>query len=142
MTQLHAENFRAPPESPPEVHEDMPEPPRSGPGNAFDVRLNLRSKKVGGGSLILELNSEVLCSNSEVFAGLVAKHRKGSSPGESSSSVCRIEVPDVVNLGVFRETIELMFEDDIAKSLRKIGVYRCIDILEVRLFAVAFSNLR
>ncbi|KAK4791790.1 hypothetical protein SAY86_032203 [Trapa natans] len=131
MTQLHAESFRAPPESLQEVLEDEPEQPIPGPVNAFNVRLNLRSKKVGGGSLVLELSSEVLCSNSEVFAGLVAKYMKGSSPGGSSSSVCRIEVPDVENLGVFRETVELMFEDDIAKSLMKMGVYRCIGVLEV-----------
>ncbi|PKI42250.1 BTB/POZ domain-containing protein At2g13690-like [Punica granatum] len=131
MTQLHAESFRDLPESPPAVPEDLPEPASLGPNKGFDVRLNLRSKKAGGGSLVLELSSEVLCSNSEVFAGLVAKYKKGSSGRESSSSVCRIEVPDVENLGVFRETIELMFEDDIAKSLMKIGVYRCIDVLEV-----------
>jgi hypothetical protein len=34
-------------------------------------------------------------------------------------------------LGVFRDTIELMFEEDIAKRLLKIGAYRAIGILEV-----------
>ena len=43
----------------------------------------------------------------------------------------KIEVPEVENLGVFRETIELMFKDDMTKRLTKIGVYRSIDILEV-----------
>ncbi|KAK6922823.1 hypothetical protein RJ641_011127 [Dillenia turbinata] len=89
----------------------------------FDVRLCLRGKN--GGSLVLELSSEVLSANSSVFADLIANWRKGSS------QICRIEVPDVENLGIFRETIELMFEDDITKRLLNIGVYRTIYILEV-----------
>ncbi|XP_021274859.1 BTB/POZ domain-containing protein At2g13690 [Herrania umbratica] len=90
-------------------------------GGVYDVRLNLKGKH--GGVLVLELNSGVLASNSEVFAGLVA--------GSLGRKMCRIEVPEVENLGVFRETIELMFEENIAKKLVKIGVYRAIDILEV-----------
>ncbi|KAF2284428.1 hypothetical protein GH714_021757 [Hevea brasiliensis] len=103
-------------------------------GGMFDVRLNLRGKK--GGSLVLETSSEVLFANSEVFAGLILEYRKGLGPtGDSkisndSSKMCRIEVSDVENLGVFRDTIELMFEDNITKRLLKIGVYRAIDILE------------
>ncbi|KAL3626850.1 hypothetical protein CASFOL_029255 [Castilleja foliolosa] len=89
----------------------------------FDVRLTLKGNN--GGSLILELGSEVLTTNSVVFADLVADYRK------NSSSLCRIEVPDVENLNVFRETFELMFEEDISKKLLKIGVFRAIDILEV-----------
>ncbi|XWS44728.1 hypothetical protein CRYUN_Cryun15aG0072400 [Craigia yunnanensis] len=92
-----------------------------GRGVAYDVRLNLKGKN--GGVLALELNSGVLGSNSEVFAGLIA--------GSLGKKMCRIEVPEVENLGVFRETIELMFEEDITKRLVKIGVYRAIDILEV-----------
>lgn len=95
--------------------------------------------------MVLELNSEILCTNSELFAGLVARYKKGfSGPGGDggpSLSVCRIEVPDVENLGIFRETIELMFEDDIAKKLLKIGVYRCIDILEVSISSIQFQRL-
>lgn len=140
MAQLHAESFRAAAESAAAVPKDLPEQPSSGLGNAFDMRLNLRSKKAGEASLVLELNSRVLCSNSEVFADLVAKYRKGSSTGASNPSLCRIEVPDLENVGVFRETIELMFEDDITKSLMKIGVDRCIDILEVSLFTFPFSK--
>ena len=52
--------------------------------------------------------------------------------------MCRIEVPKVENLGFFRETIELMFEEDIAKRLIKIGVYIAIDILEVNLIFFCF----
>ncbi|XP_022750941.1 BTB/POZ domain-containing protein At2g13690-like [Durio zibethinus] len=89
---------------------------------AYDVRLNLKGKN--GGFLVLELNSGVLASNSEVFAGLIVA-------GSLGKRMCRIEVPEVENLGVFRETLELMFEEDIAKRLVKIGVYRAIDILEV-----------
>lgn len=81
----------------------------------------------------MELNSEVLSSNSELFAGLITQYRKGAvGSGSSGSKMCRIEVPDVENLSVFREAIELMFEDDdITKRLFRIGVYRVIDVLEV-----------
>ncbi|GFY91281.1 PRLI-interacting factor [Actinidia rufa] len=96
-------------------------------GILFDVRLILKGK--GGGSLVLELNSEVLSASSSVFAGLISDYQ--SRWTGSGSNLCRIEVPEVENLNVFRETIELMFEDDIAKRLLKIGVYRCIDVLEV-----------
>ncbi|XP_073280689.1 BTB/POZ domain-containing protein At2g13690-like [Primulina huaijiensis] len=89
----------------------------------FDVRLNLKGKN--GGSLILELGSEVLVANSPVFADLISDYRK------NQSGLCRIEVPDVENLNVFRETIGLMFEDDIQKKLLDVGVFRAIHILEV-----------
>ncbi|KAL2521298.1 BTB/POZ domain-containing protein [Forsythia ovata] len=89
----------------------------------FDVRLNLKGKN--GVSLILELSSEVLIENSLIFADLITDYRK------NLSGLCRIEVPDVENLNVFRETIELMFDEDIEKKLLKIGVFRAIDILEV-----------
>jgi hypothetical protein len=88
---------------------------------------------------VLELNSEVLIANSEVFAGSICEYRKklgskcisNEDGGNLSRKICRIEVPDVENLGVFRDTIELMFEEDIAKRLLKIGAYRAIGILEV-----------
>lgn len=89
----------------------------------FDVRLNLKGKN--GSGLVLELSSEVLSTNSSVFADLIADYRK------NSRGLCRIEVPDVENLGVFRDTIELMFEDDIPRKLLRIGAYRAIDVLEV-----------
>ena len=109
----------------------------------FDVRLKLRGKN--GGGLVLELNSEVLIANSEVFAGLICEYRKnlgskcdGDRGGNLSRKMCRIEVPDVENLGIFRETIELMFEEDIAKRLLKVGAYRAIDILEVSFLLSVF----
>ncbi|KAK2980395.1 hypothetical protein RJ640_014568 [Escallonia rubra] len=95
----------------------------------FDVRLNLKGKN--GGSVVLELNSEVLSASSEVFAALITDFRNGLSG--AAPNLCRIEVPEVQNFSAFRETIELMFEDDIPRQLLKIGVYRSIDILEVTL---------
>ena len=88
--------------------------------------------------MVLEVNSGVLCATSEVFAGLIEDYKKGSSSG--SNKMCRIEVPEVDNLGVFRETIELMFENDdgVTKRLLNIGVFRSIDVLEVRWFPLYF----
>lgn len=124
--ELRSQSFRAPDER----FRAEPEGLSGSAGNVFDVRLNLRGKR--GGGLVLELNSEVLCTNSELFAGLIEEYRRGSvSSGSSGSKMCRIEVPEVENLAVFRETIELMFEDDITKRLLKIGAYRAINILEV-----------
>ncbi|XP_042492175.1 BTB/POZ domain-containing protein At2g13690-like [Macadamia integrifolia] len=94
----------------------------------FDLRLNLKGKN--GSCLVLELDSEVLSANSSLFAELVSDFRKGSG-GNSATSLCRIEVPDVANLGIFQQAIELMFEEDITRRLIKIGVSRSIDILEV-----------
>jgi hypothetical protein len=124
-----SQSFRAPPETLSRTTTDKE--------GVFDVRLNLRGKS--GGCLVLELNSQVLSASSEVFASLIIEFKTNSRSFSSSSSycgskMCRIEVPEVENLGVFRETIELMFEDDIPKRLLKIGVYRCIDILEVCAF--------
>ena len=112
-----------------------PEPPlpRS-PGPVAgdrDVRMSLRGKN--GGCMVLEVNSGVLCANSEVFAGLIEDYKKGVASWSGSNKMCRIEVPEVENLGVFRETIELMFEADdcLTKRLLNVGVFRCIDVLEV-----------
>ncbi|KAL8110567.1 BTB/POZ domain-containing protein At2g13690 [Apium graveolens] len=93
----------------------------------FDVRLSLKGRN--GGSVVLELSSEVLSGSSCVFADLIAKYRAGCEGG--GGSFCRIEVPEVENLSVFQMTIELMFEEDLIKRLMKIGVYRAIDVLEV-----------
>lgn len=83
--------------------------------------------------MVLEVNSGVLCANSEVFAGLIEDYKKGVASWSGSNKMCRIEVPEVENLGVFRETIELMFEADdcLTKRLLNVGVFRCIDVLEV-----------
>ncbi|KAJ4952368.1 hypothetical protein NE237_029200 [Protea cynaroides] len=94
----------------------------------FDLRLSLKGKN--GACLVLELDSEVLSANSPVFAELISECRKVSG-GSSAASLCRIEVPDVANLGIFQQAIELMFEEDITRRLIKVGVSRSIDILEV-----------
>ncbi|KAE8690075.1 BTB/POZ domain-containing protein [Hibiscus syriacus] len=116
-----SQSFRAKIESPDTNSSLDPSGVEEVGGEAYDVRLNLKRKN--GGVMVLELKSAVLASNSEFFAGLIA--------GSSGRKMCRIEVPEVENLGVFKETIELMFEEDIAKRLVKIGVSRAIDILEV-----------
>ncbi|KAL3524614.1 hypothetical protein ACH5RR_012986 [Cinchona calisaya] len=92
----------------------------------LDLRLNLKGRN-GGGSLILELSSAVLAANSAMFARLIADYWRDSN----SNGLYRIEVLDVDNLALFRETIELMFDEDIPKKLLKIGAYHAIDILEV-----------
>lgn len=83
--------------------------------------------------MVLEVNSGVLCANSQVFAGLIENYKKGFACSSGSNKMCRIEVPEVENLGVFRETIELMFENDhaLTKRLLNVGVFRSIDVLEV-----------
>lgn len=107
------------------------------------MRLNLKGKS--GGCLVLETNSAALCANSAVFAGLIEEFNNNNAAATNNNNnnckrnggflekrnVCRIEVPEVENLGVFKQTIELMFEDNITKKLLKIGAHRCIDILEV-----------
>ncbi|TKY73836.1 BTB/POZ domain-containing protein [Spatholobus suberectus] len=117
----------AAPEPPPEPRARSPAPV---PGDR-DVRMSLRGKN--GGCMVLEVNSVVLCANSEVFAGLIGDYKKGVESSSGSNKMCRIEVPEVDNLGVFRETIELMFEneDGVTKRLLNIGVFRSIDVLEV-----------
>lgn len=134
IVQPRVESFRAPKEKyrdPPASFSCSGSIARCDKKDMFDVRLNLRGKN--GGCMVLELNSEALCANSEVFSELIVKHKKdlASNGSPSRAKMCRIEVPEVDNLGVFRETIELMFEDDISKRLSRIGVYRAIDILEV-----------
>ncbi|KOM56670.1 hypothetical protein LR48_Vigan10g256200, partial [Vigna angularis] len=106
-----------------------------------DVRMSLRGKN--GGCMILEVNFEVLCVNSEVFAGLIEDYKKGVASWSGSNKLCRIEVLEVENLGVFRETIELMFENDdcLSKRLLNIGVFGCIDVLEVHI-SLYFSIYR
>lgn len=121
LPRSRSQSFRAKIESPDTQSSLDPSRVEGEIGGAYDVRLNLKRKN--GGVMVLELSSSVLASNSEVFAGLIA--------GSAGKKMYRIEVPEVENLGVFKETIELMFEEDIAKRLVKIGVNRAIDILEV-----------
>lgn len=93
----------------------------------LDLRLALKGKN--GRCLVLELDIEVLCRNSKFFKDLVLDSRKKV---EDSFVGCRkIEVANIADLGLFRETIELMFEKDIIKLLMKMGASRTIDVLEV-----------
>ncbi|KAL2342920.1 hypothetical protein Fmac_004205 [Flemingia macrophylla] len=98
----------------------VPSPPQEAE-SAADVRLKLRGRD--GGSVVMEVDSEVLGANSEVFAGLIADCKRG---GDGATM-------EVENLGVFTDTIQLMFEDEdrITKNLLNFGVYRSIHILEV-----------
>lgn len=92
-----------------------------------DVDLRLDVKGKDGKVLRLELDSEVVRSNSAVLAEKIGETRWRSGPDHR----CSIEVGDVDNLEAFKETIELMHEKDVLKRLMKIGVSRSIDILEV-----------
>lgn len=84
--------------------------------------------------MVVEVDAAVLEANSEVFAGLIADCKRGSGGATM----------EVENLGVFRDTIELMFEDDdcITKRLINIGVYRSIQILEVSAGIVFTKGIR
>ncbi|CAL0330034.1 unnamed protein product [Lupinus luteus] len=138
LDSARSNSFRAPTQilrPPPPASMPVPESLGSQFKEGFDVRLNLRGKK--GGIMVLELSSLVLSANSEVFAGLIGDYRKGlglEDERDETNKMCRMEVPDVENLGVFKDTIELMFEDNdhsVTKRLKNIGVFRSIDILEV-----------
>lgn len=120
LPNLRSERFRAP-----KIERTV-----SDSGSGYDARVSLKGRN--GGVLVLELSSEVLSANSNVFAALIAE--------KSSALTCRMEVSDVENLGVFKETVELMFEESngIIKKLMKMGVYRAIDVLEVWKIALPF----
>lgn len=129
---LRSESFRAPKV---EANSGSCSVPVSGV-ECYDARLSLKGRN--GGVLVLELSSEVLAANSDVFSALIEE--KSSSLGLTKT--CRIEVSDVENLGVFRETVELMFEESngIIKKFMKMGVYRAIDVLEVWKFSSFFFH--
>ncbi|KAG9457282.1 hypothetical protein H6P81_001790 [Aristolochia fimbriata] len=97
--------------------------------DSLDVRLDLRSKN--GKRLVLELDSQVLRRNSSHFAAKFGETR--------STPIYSIEVVDVVDLDVFRLTIELMYEKDIVRKLMELGVTRSIGILEVS-STIKFEN--
>ncbi|RID52938.1 hypothetical protein BRARA_G00368, partial [Brassica rapa] len=84
-----------------------------------------------GGVLVLELSSEVLSANSDVFAGLIAE----KSPGLT----CRMEISDVENLGVFKETVELMFEEE-ERLRRVLALYNLDDAATEEILARFNSN--
>lgn len=104
---------------------------------SLDLRLALKGKS--GRTLVLELDVEVLCGNSKFFKDLVLDSRK--KVDDSFTGCKKIEVANIADLGLFRETIELMFEKDIVKLLMKMGVSRTIDVLEVTFFAFYYSGL-
>ncbi|KAF6170500.1 hypothetical protein GIB67_031908 [Kingdonia uniflora] len=102
-------------------------------GGVYDVRLSLKGKN-GVECLVLELDSEVLSASSRVFANLIEDCRRMNveeGGGGGGGGLCRIEVPEVENLSVFHETIELMYEEDVMKRVLKMGVSRSIDVVEV-----------
>ncbi|KAL9234936.1 hypothetical protein vseg_009748 [Gypsophila vaccaria] len=96
----------------------------------YDVRLSLKGKNGGAECVVLEMNSRVLKDNSVVFGDLIGDYDKGL---KKRGGFWRIEVPEVDDLGVFRDALELMFVDDVdfSRNLVKFGAYRVIDILEV-----------
>lgn len=100
------------------------------PGGPAAVRLDVRG--VDGGRLLLELDSGVLRRHSAVLA-----EKMGKDDGV-------VEVPEVRDLGLFKETLELMYENDVVdvlKRLRKVGTARSIGILQVDLDHKLLSSL-
>ncbi|KAM0940586.1 putative BTB/POZ domain-containing protein [Dioscorea sansibarensis] len=109
-----------------------PEPPSpvarvSTTERGLDLRLSLKGKD--GKVLVLELDSRVLCESSSFFAAMVLEARRKVS--DMSTDCRKIEVGGVEDLGVFKETIELMYEKDAMRWLMNAGVSRVIGILEV-----------
>uniref|UniRef100_A0A1D1XXA5 BTB/POZ domain-containing protein At2g13690 n=1 Tax=Anthurium amnicola TaxID=1678845 RepID=A0A1D1XXA5_9ARAE len=94
---------------------------------SMDLRLSLKGKD--GKCLVLELDSEVLCHGSSFFAAMVLDARRKAS--DASAECRKIEVAEIEDLSVFKDTVELMYEKDTMKCLVKSGVSRSIDILEV-----------
>ncbi|CAA6660365.1 unnamed protein product [Spirodela intermedia] len=92
-----------------------------------DLTLTLKGKN--GKSLVLKLDAEVLCQSSKFFAAMVLDDRRKAS-GTSQGSR-KIEIAEIEDLSVFKDTVELMYEKDAIKGLLKAGVSRSIDILEV-----------
>lgn len=98
-----------------------------GKERSMDLRLSL--KGMDGKCFVLELDSGLLCRDSQFFAAMVSDARRKAS--DAAAECRKIEVAEIEDLSVFKDTIELMYEKDIMKSLVKAGVHRCIDILEV-----------
>ncbi|XP_020107371.1 BTB/POZ domain-containing protein At2g13690-like [Ananas comosus] len=100
-----------------------------------DVKMRLMGRD--GDCLVLELDAQVLCKHSSVFARMVAGSRKKVSDGEAHSPM--IEVSGLRDFRVFKDTIELMYEKDAMKWLMNAGVSRAIEILEVS-FSIMFDR--
>uniref|UniRef100_A0A1D1XUD2 BTB/POZ domain-containing protein At2g13690 n=1 Tax=Anthurium amnicola TaxID=1678845 RepID=A0A1D1XUD2_9ARAE len=94
---------------------------------SMDLRLVLKGKD--GKCLVLAMDSSVLCQSSTFFAGMVLEaRRKASGP---SVECQKIDVAEIEDLSVLKDTIELMYEKDAMRWLKKAGVHRTIGILEV-----------
>ncbi|KAG0486960.1 hypothetical protein HPP92_009055 [Vanilla planifolia] len=93
----------------------------------FDLMLKVTDGL--GRSLVMEMDSEILCANSSYLAGMVLRSRRKVS--DALKDVWEVEVEGVDNLRVFRETIEMMYERDDMNWLVNAGVSRAIDVLEV-----------
>ncbi|KAL0917750.1 hypothetical protein M5K25_012836 [Dendrobium thyrsiflorum] len=93
----------------------------------LDLRFKVTCRD--GRSLMMEMDSGVLCANSSYFAGMVLRSRRKVS--DTLKDCWEIEVEGVEDLDVFRDTIEMMYDRDEMKWLMKAGVSRAIDVLEV-----------
>ncbi|KAJ0234812.1 hypothetical protein HA466_0269500 [Hirschfeldia incana] len=118
---------------------------RSVSDSGYDAKVSVKGRN--GGVLVLELSSDVLSANSDLFAALIADNNNNNN--NKSSSAALMEVSGVENLVVFKETVLLMFEESdngIIKKLMQMGVYRAIDVLEVaagiKFSRAVFSCLR
>ncbi|XP_072978397.1 BTB/POZ domain-containing protein At2g13690-like [Typha angustifolia] len=90
--------------------------------------LRVRLKGNDGSCLVLEMDWDVLCENSSVFAGMV------------DVVDCReIEVVGLEDFDAFKDAIELMCEKDEMRWLMAAGVARAIKILEV-CFLIMFDR--
>lgn len=88
-----------------------------------DDRLDLKMRVRGrdGKEMVMEMESRVLIENSLHFKEIVVRKKEGEV----------LEVDDVEDLIVFKETIEMMYEVDLLEWLMKAGVSKSIDVLEV-----------
>ncbi|KAL5209030.1 hypothetical protein ABZP36_004653 [Zizania latifolia] len=92
-------------------------------GLGLDLKLCLRGRD--GRSVVMELDSTVLCQSSAFFAAMAPPE---ATVGCESR---RIEVDGVENVEAFKETVELMFEPDPMRWFVRAGVSRAIGVLEI-----------
>ncbi|ERN19876.1 hypothetical protein AMTR_s00071p00043690 [Amborella trichopoda] len=96
-------------------------------GGRCDVRLRLRGRS--GGFLAMEVDSRILSSCSPWFADkILESKRRGVRDGDG---VVTVEVEDVSELESFQRTVELMYSEDVSRTLMDAGVSRAIRMLEV-----------
>ena len=94
---------------------------------SVDLRLVLKGRD--GNTVVLDLDSDVLCRNSIYFGGMVLEARRKAV--EEQMKVPKIEITEIENLLAFKDTVELMFEKDASRWLMNAGVLRSINVLEV-----------